>query len=986
MTACAGFERSWQLAGELKSASVARRLLREALTDPLYADWLDDAQLAVSEIVTNVVLHARTDLVLTVRAEHERLCVQVRDDSSHLPVERGFDEDATTGRGMALVRELTTAFGAEPLPGGGKVVWFVLGRPTIDATRWPVTTSGAAPVAGSVAGPVALSGAAVHVTIGEVTMALVRIAVTESEAILREMLLYGAEHLDQQLSQRDVLLAEAAHTQGMAAIDAAMATAGSGPAAMLRVRIWVTPAESLAFAALSRLLLVAERLAATRQLLVSSSLPEAAALRQWFCSEIVDQVAGRPATTWADSPQLAGQAGDDAERVRGWDSRTVAASTKAVVAADAGNRIVAISASLAAALGWRVEDLVGRRLNVLVPARLRQAHMDGHRRHLMTGESRILGKPVQLPMLCSDGTELECGLVVTEQGTQVGHPVFVAAVTLPTGEFSVPTLAIGPVNRSDSSGFSDLTRFTLSDMVRMAGVIRGLSQGQSNVQAFGNQLSRYLEDQLRDDNGERQTVLVRFYATLPFSDLAAKDQIYAQRSTSAPLDEDTTCLTLLATAGRKPAWNDRNTSLGGRVMPLTEVAQVANHPLFAAVVEQTGLDVSTVLSRQEHLRPVGQRESYRQFHLQHAADHPGVIPSAFVQAHGIGSVLGFGGALPIGGSFAVMVFTDAEVSSESAQLFGTLALSASLGGFARPGMPFFHGGPRTDRHRFALSACQHLAARDEVLTMLLEVHERVAADESALAVRALERAEFQIQRYATLARVLQTSLLPPELPVIEGLESGTFFRPAGDGSEIGGDFYDVFPTSDQRWGFVLGDVSGKGAQAARLTALARHTARAAAFAAPDTCYVLERLNDAVQADDEEGRYLTALFAFVTARPHEVLVDLALGGHLQPLVLRADGQVEVVGVPGRALGLFPDPTLIEVRIVLQPGDSLIAFSDGVTEARSGDEQFGEARLRGLLAGHGKCPAQHLAAGIGAACLDFQQDFPHDDLAIVVLRCT
>ena len=369
----------------------------------------------------------------------------------------------------------------------------------------------------------------------------------------------------------------------------------------------------------------------------------------------------------------------------------------------------------------------------------------------------------------------------------------------------------------------------------------------------------------------------------------------------------------------------------------------------------------------------------------HTEDLPLPVPPDFAAEHGLHSILGFGGGLPLGGTFAVVLFTGAEVSPEAAALFGTLAVSTSLGGFSRPGMPFLEDGPRTDRHHAARSACQNLAARDEVLTMLLEVHERVASHESELAVRNLERAEFQVQRYAALARALQASLLPPDLPVIEGLETGTFFRPAGDGTEIGGDFYDLFPTSGERWGFVLGDVSGKGAQAAALTALARHTVRAAAYHLPHSCMVLERLDDAVSAQQADGRYLTALFGFVSVRPGELTIDLALGGHPQPLVLRANGRIDNVGVEGSALGLLPHPTLTATRIVLHPGDVLVAFSDGVTEARRGDQEYGEDRLRTLLAGFRGLHPQEVAASVGHASLEFQRDVPHDDLAVVALRC-
>ena len=980
MTYCLGFERSWQLDGNARSAQRARQLLREVLSEPLYADWLDDAQLAVSEIVSNVVLHAHTDMVLTVRAEHERLCVEVRDNSCQLPVERVYDPEATTGRGMALVRQLTTEFGAALLPDGGKVVWFVMGRPNLDPDSWPLPLAFPPPTLTTGRSEPAFN--AVHVALDGVDPELVERAREEADAILREMTLYWAEHPGETLSRGDLALANAARAHGASATALTHRNTHSTNRPKLTVRLWVTPEQSKGFAALQRIFILAEELAAARRLLRPVSSRDTTAVRGWACAQILDQVAGRPARPWTGVGHSDDLAVATERWVQGWDSARVSTSTRALVAANAANRIVAISAPLAAALGWRVDDLVGRRLNVIVPARLHKGHEEGHRRHLMTGESRILGLPVQLPMLCADGTELECGLVITSEGVRVGHPVFVAAVTLPESS-ATPTAALPHLNHD---GSADLTRLELGDVARMAGVIRNLSDGQDSLQAFAEKTCRYLATHLRGENSDRQTVLVRFYSTLAFSDLPVKDQVHAQRSTSVELADDTTCMTLLATVGKKASWNDRNASLGGRVIPLIDESQVVRHPLLAMVLEQTGLDMQTLLSRQEHLRPRSQRETYGHFHVPDPGGSPLIDSKGFIDEHGVRTVLGFGGGLPTGGSFAIVLFTDAVVTPEHARLLGTLALSTSLGGFARPGIPFFPNGPRTDGHRTALSACEHLAARTEVLTMLLEVQERLASDASDAAVQTLERASLEMQRYAALARALQTSLIPPDLPQIAGMETGAFFRPAGDGSEIGGDFYDLFPTSDQRWGFVLGDVSGKGAQAAALTALARHTVRAAAYHSPDACQVLERLDDAVTAQQTDGRYLTALFGFVSARPGELTIDLALGGHPQPLVLRADGQVENVGVEGSALGLFPHPALTQTRIVLRPGDVLVAFSDGITEARRGNEEYGEERLRSLLASFRGLHPDDIAANVGHASLDFQLDVPHDDLAVVALRCS
>jgi sigma-B regulation protein RsbU (phosphoserine phosphatase) len=331
------------------------------------------------------------------------------------------------------------------------------------------------------------------------------------------------------------------------------------------------------------------------------------------------------------------------------------------------------------------------------------------------------------------------------------------------------------------------------------------------------------------------------------------------------------------------------------------------------------------------------------------------------------------------------MFTRVAVPRSTAELFETVALSTSVAALELLGTPIFPGGSTERSAARPLSSLDRVQAREQLLASLLEVHERVAVAESDTARRALARAKHEAERYGLLARTLQASLIPPELPTFRGADTGAFYRPAGDGSEVGGDFYDLFPIRDAVWGFVLGDVSGKGAGAAALTALARYTVRAAAFHADSGVDVLAELDAALHRHDSDERYLTALFAEVTPLDGTLQVDLTLGGHPSPMLVRRNGDVEPVGVPGSVLGLLPEPVFSESRFVLHPGDTLVAFTDGVTEARRGSEQYGEDRLRSLLSDCSGLAADAIAAGLGDAVLRFQGEHAHDDTAIVVLRC-
>jgi sigma-B regulation protein RsbU (phosphoserine phosphatase) len=240
------------------------------------------------------------------------------------------------------------------------------------------------------------------------------------------------------------------------------------------------------------------------------------------------------------------------------------------------------------------------------------------------------------------------------------------------------------------------------------------------------------------------------------------------------------------------------------------------------------------------------------------------------------------------------------------------------------------------------------------------------------------------ERFASLARTLQASLLPPHLPEILGLEVAARYRPAEDGVEVMGDFYDLFDVGDDGWGVVIGDVCGKGPEAAALTAVARYTVRAAAMRTRRPTDVLSRLNDAVLHHDAVERFCTAAYARVVPDGDRVEVSLACGGHPLPLVLRADGSVEPVGRPGMLLGLFEDLDLVDENIVLEQGDALVFFTDGATEAKRGGMMLGEERLRALVRACAGLRAEEIAGRLEDALLAFQNGVPQDDLALVVLR--
>ena len=252
---------------------------------------------------------------------------------------------------------------------------------------------------------------------------------------------------------------------------------------------------------------------------------------------------------------------------------------------------------------------------------------------------------------------------------------------------------------------------------------------------------------------------------------------------------------------------------------------------------------------------------------------------------------------------------------------------------------------------------------------------------------ALESARlYREQSY--VARTLQRGLLLQNLPEIPGVEIGLEYLSVGQESEVGGDFYDLIDTHYDGWLCLLGDVSGKGARAATSTALILYALRAVAFQGDKPSMILSALNEAMLRQESDTQFCTAICTRLEPEECEgedVKLTLARGGHPPPLLLHGDGSVEELGEPGRAIGVFEELELENLTIRLEPGDTLVLYTDGVTEARSPDGTFfGEDRLRCLVQECAGQDAVAVAEGIKDAVLDHRGGSPGDDVAILVLK--
>jgi sigma-B regulation protein RsbU (phosphoserine phosphatase) len=249
-------------------------------------------------------------------------------------------------------------------------------------------------------------------------------------------------------------------------------------------------------------------------------------------------------------------------------------------------------------------------------------------------------------------------------------------------------------------------------------------------------------------------------------------------------------------------------------------------------------------------------------------------------------------------------------------------------------------------------------------------------------LRARRRAEESERRVRSLAQTLQTSFIPPDPPRFAGYDIAGVYRPAGQGDEVGGDFYEVFGTGRQDWALAVGDVCGKGAGAAVVTAVARHTISAATMRTRRPRLVLAALNQALLGRHGE-RFCTVTYArFRESRGRCRLVTCS-AGHPLPVRL-SGGRASSVGRPGSLLGVFAEPGLHDVVVDLAPGDAVVFYTDGVTEGRRGRELYGEERLKALLEACPATDAAGLARAIADDVLGFQEGLPRDDIAIVVVR--
>jgi PAS domain S-box-containing protein len=407
------------------SVGEARRLVRAELIDSGREDLIDAAELLVSEVVTNALVHAGTPIDVTARVSGTGLRVEVWDGSPHLPAPRHHAPMAGTGRGLRLLQQMVDSWGAYPYA-GGKIVWFELATGDQETENVLATEPTATQAHGSDTVPVELLN---------VPLLLHLAWHQHAEALLREYLLISIGADD----DLEALQAHAASSEAIALLhghlehpqiaddaDELMAYVTEPRVSSPRQVLPVAVESRANFRILGETLDAALRLAETGRFLTSPTQPEIRAFRRWVCDEVERQCSGGGPTPWVEDHEAPAP---PALSELGWTTSQVTASVGALVAADDTGRIIATSASTLAMLGYDdATQLVGKRLVTIIPPRFRQAHLAGFTLFFSTGRAPLLGRPVTVPALRCDGSEIPVELTIRSERLDGGRHVFVAVL------------------------------------------------------------------------------------------------------------------------------------------------------------------------------------------------------------------------------------------------------------------------------------------------------------------------------------------------------------------------------------------------------------------------------------------------------------------------------------------------------------------------------------------------------------------------------
>ena len=535
----------------------------------------------------------------------------------------------------------------------------------------------------------------------------------------------------------------------------------------------------------------------------------------------------------------------------------------------------------------------------------------------------------------------------------------------------------------------DLTRFTLRDMAECGLALRQFGLGVESMEEASNRIVRYLyENFCTKPTGEKSCALVRLFKTHPYEDLEVELAEYARSMLDhyPPLPA-MKCMTLLATVGEKTEWNSRHTSVGHKAIPLASESVVAQIPMISQLIRQLGLEIKTVINPGPDLLVEIEQRKYNVFYVPEAIGNP-YIPAqdSFVIPFGIKSVLGFGGLLPSGNLFAIIIFLKVQIPHSTAQMFSTLALNVKTALLRFDRGPVFAQKDESATAQgqiFTRNTEQELAqlkSQVATLTQLLDVFDKSILVQSDRLEQAIEQLADSAQKLDTLnqrlkednlrmgaeldiVRQMQQMILPnPEELEIEGLDIAGYMEAA---DEVGGDYYDVLNT-DGVVTLGIGDVTGHGLESGILMLMAQTAVRTLKeIRETDPVRFLDALNRTlyknVQRMNSEKSLTLAILNY-----SEGWVSIS-GQHEETLIVRNGGQVERLDTMdlGLPIALHDDIAefISQISIELQLGDGIVLYTDGIPEAKDiKKKQYGVEQMCEVISQNWHLSAQEIKQAV------------------------
>lgn len=660
-----------------------------------------------------------------------------------------------------------------------------------------------------------------------------------------------------------------------------------------------------------------------------------------------------------------------------------------IVIADRSGTVVYTNAMAEQTLGWEPGELAGQPLTTIIPERLRATHLDAYANVMRGGPPKLLGgAPVAVPALHRSGREVEFELSLATHSPGPDETWVIATLRetatrrrLERAQSLTRYLALSAevarrvaltkdVHTVEEAG--EVILRTIGQMLGWDAAVLWIVDEEGTSVPIGGWSCADLDHAMADLAG--QHLSFRSGEGLPGRVVANLTPAWIEDVT---LDDDFPRGTVASHHGVTTAFAFPIHG-AGRVQAVIELLNREHRPVDTAllgIVGQIGGSVGQFLQRKRAADEVAGHRARKAAMLDSALDavvsidHRGIILEWSPAAT---DTFGWTAEEARGRSLADTIiplrFREAHAAGMAAHLTtgqtNILGRTVELVAIRKDGVeiPVDVGITRLPDVEPA-----------EFIGFLRDISERKASQ------RALAESRDQMRK---VAEILQESLLPTELPTVPGLQVGAAYRPAGDGTLIGGDFYDMLHVRDRRWAAFIGDVCGKGAEAARVTALARYALRTTAMQDLDPLEAVRHCNDAILGH-EPSRFCSVVHLTIDVDAVST-VNVVRAGHTPPLILRADGRLEALEGTGTILGVLADPPLELLTTRLEPGDTLVLYTDGVTEASVGDGMLGLEGFTQMLRATSELDARDMASRVCDRVVELQDGHTRDDIAVLVLK--